>query len=222
MLKKIEIACFNLESAIIAEKSGADRIELCENYKEGGLSPDENLMKEVLRKTDIPVFVMIRPRTGNFFYTEKEIEIMKQQILNCKKHNCDGVVFGVLNPDNTINVEACKALVQLAQPLPCTFHRAFDETKNKELTLEQIISCGFKRILTSGGAATALEGKENLKQFVELANGRITIIPGGGIRSSNIKNISEATGALEFHSAAILENDTANANEIHLICQQLN
>lgn len=215
MSVKLEIACFNLESALIAEENGADRIELCTNYKEGGLFPAESLLKEVLAKTSIPVFVMIRPRAGNFYYSIKEIEKMKEQILFCKKNNCDGLVFGVLNSDNTVNITACQQLVQLAEPLPCTFHRAFDEIHDQKTALQHIIDCGFKRILSSGSAANAVLGKNNLRELVQLSNGKIMIMPGGGIRSSNIKELISITGAKEFHSAAITSNnEMANAEEI--------
>lgn len=215
MSAKLEIACFHLESALIAEENGADRIELCTNYKEGGLFPGESLLKEVLAKTSIPVFVMIRPRSGNFNYSNAEIEKMKEQILFCKKNNCDGLVFGILNSDNTVNITACQELVQLALPLPCTFHRAFDEVHDQKTALQQIIACGFKRILSSGSAANAVLGKNNLRELVQLSNGKIMIMPGGGIRSSNIKELISITGAKEFHSAAITSNnEMANAEEI--------
>lgn len=218
MKRKLEIACFNLESAIIAETNGASRIELCENYNEGGISPSESLIKTVLEKTNIPVFVMIRPRPGNFCYSENEIELMKKQILFCKTNNCDGVVFGILTPDKNINVSACTELVNLAKPLPSTFHRAFDEISDSETALENIITCGFKRILTSGGAITALDGKEKLQRLIEIADERIIIVPGGGIRSSNIAEITTITHASEFHSAAIIDHtDLANADEIQLL-----
>lgn len=223
MSRKLEIACFNLESAIIAEANGANRIELCENYTEGGVFPSEELIKAVLNKTSIPVFVMIRPRAGNFIYTEKEIEQMKSQIQFCKQNNCDGLVFGVLTADKNINVQACTELVKLARPLPCTFHRAFDEVSDTKTALEQIIMCGFKRILTSGGAKTAIAGKEKIKQLNDLADNRIMIVSGGGIRSSNINDLLENTKAEEFHSAALTdESELANAEEIQSLIKNLN
>ena len=221
MIRKLEIACFNLESAIIAEANGAHRIELCENYNEGGITPSEKLIKTVLAATDLPVFVMIRPRPGDFCYSEKEIEQMKSQILLCKENNCDGVVFGILTPDKNINTIACAELVRMANPLPATFHRAFDEISDSEQALEKIIECGFKRILTSGGAKTAKEGKGKLKRLIEIANKRIIIVPGGGVRSSNIADIDAFTYATEFHSAAVIDNtDLADAIEIQLMCNK--
>lgn len=212
---KLEIACFNLESALIAEENGADRIELCANYKEGGIYPGESLLKEVLAKTSIPVYVMIRPRPGNFCYSKQEIEKMKEQIVFCKKNNCDGLVFGILNSDNTVHVAACQQLVELAEPLPCTFHRAFDEVHDQKTALQQIIGCGFKRILSSGSAANASLGKNKLRELIQLANKSIIIMPGGGIRSSNINELIQYTEAKEFHSAALTSNsEIANPEEI--------
>lgn len=223
MNKKLEIACFNLESALIAEENGADRIELCENYKEGGLFPNETLLKKVLDKTTIPVFVMIRPRPGNFVYSPDEIEIMKQQIQLCKKLNCDGVVFGLLNSDTTINTAACKQLVKLAEPLPCTFHRAFDQVNDSSSALEQIIDCGFKKILTSGVSTNAITGKNSLRELIQKAAERIVIMPGGGIRSSHIRELADFSGAEEFHSAAIISTEEiANAEEIKKLKSNLN
>ncbi|MBN8692155.1 MAG: copper homeostasis protein CutC [Bacteroidetes bacterium] len=223
MNKKLEIACFNLESALIAEENGADRIELCENYKEGGLFPNEVLIKEVLTKTTIPVFVMIRPRSGNFIYSPDEVEIMKQQIHLCKKLNCDGIVFGVMNEDGSINTAVCKQLVKLAEPLSCTFHRAFDQVNDYSKALEQIIDCRFKRILTSGVNTNAITGKNILRELIQKAEDRIIIMPGGGIRSSHVCELAEFTEAKEFHSAAIInENETANAEEIKKLKSNLN
>lgn len=222
MLRKLEIACFNLESAITAEVHGAHRIELCENYNEGGVSPSEKLIKATLEKTSIPVFVMIRPRASDFCYSEKEIEVMKNQILFCKQNNCDGVVFGALTKDKKVNAIVCTELVKLAGPLASTFHRAFDEISDINEALENIIACGFKRILTSGGAKTAHEGEEKLKRLIEAANDRIIIVPAGGIRSSNIGEIAQVTNSTEFHSAAITDyTELANAAEIQLLTKKL-
>lgn len=222
MLKKLEIACFNLASAIIAEANGAHRIELCEKYSEGGISPTMNLIKTTLEKTSIPVFVMIRPRSGDFCYTEKEIELMKNQIQFCKQNNCDGVVFGVLTADKKVNISICEELVKLALPLPSTFHRAFDEISDKEEALETIITSGFKRILTSGGAKNACDAKEKLQQLNAIAKNRIIIVPGGGIRSSNILEIAQTTNSFEFHSAALTNNtEMASAEEIQLLTKKL-
>ena len=204
MSKVIEIACFNLESCLIAQKAGAHRIELCENYKAGGITPPEKLISGARQQLQIDMFVMIRPRKGNFIYSDSEFEQMKEQIQFCKKINCEGVVFGVLSVENKVDVVRCKELVEMSKPMQCTFHRAFDEIENSEQGLEDIIICGFSRILTSGKQKTAIEGITSIANLIRKAKNRIIIIPGGGIRSSNISQLLK-TEAAEFHSAAIVD-----------------
>lgn len=222
MNRLLEIACFNYPSVMAAERGGAARIELCENYEAGGITPSESLITKVREQTNIPVFVMIRPRPGNFCYNETEIEQMKKQILFCKQNNCDGFVFGVLTHDHKVNVEVCKDLVSLASPLPCTFHRAFDTIADFSEAVKQIIDCGFKRILSSGKSANALEGKDVLKQLNILSDNRIIIVAGGGIRSSNVLDIASSTQCTEFHSAAIItKTEFADEQEIQLLKKKL-
>ena len=222
MQKTLEIACFNFQSATDAAESGADRIELCENYSEGGVTPAACLLSEVIDSVNIPVFCMIRPRSGNFVYSENEVQLMKEQIEFSKSIGCKGVVFGVLTEDFNINKTICKQLVELAHPLECTFHRAFDAADDIHKALEDVIACGFKRILTSGQAKTASEGKDIIKQLVELSNRRISIMPGGSIRSNTIKMLAQYTGAVEFHSAAITGTSAfADKSEIKQLVQEL-
>lgn len=210
----LEIACFNLSSCLIAQKAGANRIELCENYKAGGITPAETLIIEARQQLQIDLFVMIRPREGNFIYSDPEFEQMKKQLLFCKEQKCDGIVFGILTKENKVDIKRCKELVQLAKPIQCTFHRAFDDIENSEQGLEDIIECGFSRILTSGKQKTATEGFSLITNLMEKAKNRIIIMPGGGIRSSNISQLKK-TGATEFHSAAILnESETADGSEV--------
>ncbi len=210
----LEIACFNLQSCLIAQKVGANRVELCKNYSVGGITPDENTITEARKQLHINLFVIIRPREGNFVYTDSEFEQMKSQIMFCKKTNCEGVVFGILTNQNKIDAPRCKELAALAKPMQCTFHRAFDEIENTEQALEEIIECGFTRILTSGKGKTAIAGAKNIEHLIQKAKGRITIMPGGGIRSSNISELIK-TKATEFHSAAIINsNETADETEI--------
>lgn len=217
-----EIACFNLQSCLIAQKAGAHRIELCENYSFGGISPSENLIIEVRKNLQIDLFVMIRPREGNFVYSEKEFEQMKSKIQFSKQHNCNGVVFGILTGENTVDKKRCKELVELAKPMPCTFHRAFDEIQDSEKALEEIIECGFSRLLTSGKQKTAIQGIELIKTLITKAKDRIIIMPGGGIRSSNISELVFHTQAKEFHSAATLnEMEMVNENEIKNILKAI-
>ncbi|MDR6920471.1 MULTISPECIES: copper homeostasis protein CutC [Chryseobacterium] len=214
-MSKIEIACFNPESAIIAFENGADRIELCDGLSEGGTTPDFEITKELRTEIDIPVFVMIRPRGGDFTYSEVEFEQMKTDLLQLKSLNVDGFVFGILDENDEVNIEQNKTLVELAEPLPCTFHRAFDRAKSLEESLEKVISCGFKTILTSGQKPNVSEGMENLKKLVELSDGRIEILVGGGLRSINIEEIRDFTKAGYFHSSAITDGGSmANPDEV--------
>jgi copper homeostasis protein len=211
----LEIACFNLESCVIAQQAGASRIELCSNYELGGITPLKELIVEARNKISIDLFVMIRPRGGNFNYSENEFLQMQETILFCKEQNCDGVVFGILNKNNEVDIERCANLVSLAKPLKCTFHRAFDLCSDPEKALNEIRESGFSRILTSGGKGNANENLVQLKHLITLAENKITIIVGGGIRSENIFEIIEQTGAKEFHSAAIIDNtDVTDEKEI--------
>ncbi|WP_276875250.1 copper homeostasis protein CutC [Chryseobacterium joostei] len=214
-MSKIEIACFNPESAIIAFESGADRIELCDGLSEGGTTPNFETTKKLREKINIPIFVMIRPRGGDFTYSDAEFEQMKTDLISLKSLNVDGFVFGILDENDEVNREQNKILVELASPLPCTFHRAFDRAKGLDSSLEKVIECGFTTILTSGQKPNVSEGKENLKKLVELADGRLEILVGGGLRSSNIEDIRACTRAEYFHSSAITDGGAfANADEV--------
>jgi copper homeostasis protein len=214
-MSKIEIACFNPESALIAFENGADRIELCDGLSEGGTTPDFETVKQLREKINIPIFVMVRPRGGDFTYSDDEFEQMKSDLVQLKSLNVDGFVFGILDENDEVNIEQNKILVELAKPYPCTFHRAFDRAKDLEKSLEKVIECGFTTILTSGQKPNVSEGKENLKKLVALSNGRIEILVGGGLRSSNIEEIREFTKAGYFHSSAITDGGAfANAEEV--------
>ena len=213
--KKIEIACFNFESALIAQKAGADRVELCAEMSVGGTTPSIEIIQQARENLNIDLYVMIRPRGGNFVYSEAEFEQMKSEIETIKKLGVNGFVFGILKEDNTINIEQNKALMELAKPFPCTFHRAFDEVSDLKKALEDVISCGFSTILTSGTFPNVMEGKEVLKQLVIQANNRIEIMPGGGLRSTNISELNEMVNANWYHSSAITDGSgIANSEEI--------
>jgi copper homeostasis protein len=212
---QLEIACFNLDSAVFAQDNGADRVELCTNRTSGGTTPDLELTKTVRNKVTIDLNVMIRPRGGDFVYSDSEFEQMKSEILTLKKLQVDGFVFGILNEDGTINEQQNAELVALANPLSCTFHRAFDEVKNKLEALESLIECGFKTILTSGEETNAVDGVNVLARLVEKANNRIVIMAGGGLRSTNIGLLKEKTKAVFYHSSAIIDmGEIANPEEI--------
>lgn len=206
----LEIAAFSLQDAIAAANAGADRIELCSNYNEGGITCSHEILRQARAQIQAPIFPIIRPRAGNFIYSDDEFDVMKEDIIFCKKLGFDGVVLGVLKEDKTVDIDKTRELVELAHPLPVTFHRAFDETINPFEALEDIISCRCKRILTSGQKSTAFDGKDLLKQLVESSSQRITIMPGGGIRSNHIKELKEYIVATEFHSAAITNTNSAS------------
>ena len=212
-MKKIEIACFDLESALIAQNAGADRIELCADMSVGGKTPTIEIIKQAREHLTIDLYVMIRPRGGNFVCSEAEFEQMKLGIETIKKLGVNGFVFGILNKDKTINIEQNKALLELAKPFPCTFHRAFDEVLNVDKALEDVISCKFSTILTSGTFPNVMEGKEVLKQLVIQANNRIEIMPGGGLRSTNVLELNEMVNANWFHSSAITDGSEISSPE---------
>lgn len=219
---QLEIACFNYESALIAQERGADRIELCENMKLGGTTPNYVLVVRVREKLSIKMHVIIRPRGGDFVYSDEEFVEMKQDIKQFKKLGVDGFVFGILNSDGSINKNRNHELVYLAQPLPCTFHRAFDVVKDIEQSLEDVIDCGFKTILTSGQEMGVVKGISVLNQIQKLAKERIVIMPGGGLRSSNIKLLQEELEPTFYHSSAITDNsEKADPEEIEKLKNNL-
>ena len=212
---KLEIACFNLKSALIAQENGADRVELCANMKEGGTTPDFKIAEQARKDLDIDLNVMIRPRGGDFVYTDAEFEQMKSEIVALKKLNIDGFVFGILDREGNVNMDQNQELVALADPIPCTFHRAFDVVNNVYQSLENVIECGFKTILTSGQKENVVEGITILAELVKKANNRIVIMPGGGLRSTNIGLLKQKTNATFYHSSAIVElGETANGGEV--------
>ena len=210
----LEIACFNFESAVIAEKAGADRIELCENYSEGGVTPGYDLIRKVKSTLEIPVHVLVRPRGGDFIYSQDEFEIMKRDVEECKRSEIDGIVFGILSNDLSIDVKRCSELLYLATPMKTTFHRAFDRVKNLIESLDDLMTMGFNYLLTSGQKKTAVDGMKLISELIEKANDQIIVMPGGSVRSDNISSLLK-TNAKEFHSSALIQNGLiADANEI--------
>ncbi|HCT23309.1 MAG TPA: copper homeostasis protein CutC [Chitinophagaceae bacterium] len=204
----LEICVFNTATAIAAAAAGADRIELCENYANGGTTPSYGYLRTAREKVSIPIFPMIRPRGGDYYHRPEEIEIIKKDILLCKELGFEGVVIGLLNIDGTIDKDNTARLVEVAYPLDVTFHRAFDRCKDPLEALETIIACGCTRILTSGQQPKAPDGKELIKTLVDQADGRIIIMPGSGINSSNVAMMREFTGATEFHTSARILKDS--------------
>jgi len=218
----LEIACFNIESAIIAQQAGANRIEFCVDMNVGGITPkleDFILLKSTIH---IPIFLMIRPRGGNFIYSNVEFEHMKNDILHFKNVGANGFVFGILTENKEVNIIQNKELVELANPFPCTFHRAFDEINNQMEALDVIIECGFKTILTSGTANNAMDGLVSLQTLASKANDKICIMPGGGVRANHVEILKENINTNWFHSSAVLQNEIANMDEVFMLKSKLN
>ena len=199
---KLEIIGFNIESCIAAQQAGAHRIELCDNPAEGGTTPSYGFIKAARKNLSIELYVMIRPRGGDFYYSEDEFTIMKTDIEICKTLGCDGIVIGMLNKDGIVDKIRSKELVALAYPLGVTFHRAFDRAKDPFEAMEDIIEIGCERILTSGQQPTAVDGIQIIKELILKADNRIIIMPGSGVNAENIISIAENCGAVEFHSSA--------------------
>lgn len=195
----LEVCIDSVQSAIHAEKGGASRVELCDNLFEGGTTPSAGTIEVTRKNINIGLHVIIRPRGGDFLYSDLEFEIMKKDVLLAKQLGANGVVFGMLNADGTIDKDRNAVLVELAYPMSTTFHRAFDMTADPYQALEDIISLGMDRVLTSGQERTVPEGAELIAQLVEKAGDRIIILPGGGIDEFNIEKIVEATGVKECH-----------------------
>ena len=199
----LEIAVFSAEGAIVASDSGADRIELCSGYSEGGLTPSYGTIRFVVEKSKCPVFVMIRPRGGNFFYSSHELEIMKKDILVCKELGANGMVTGTLTTDGLIDEKIISEIVKLSAPLPVTFHRAFDVCHEDPFpAMEKLINCGVKRILTSGQKSSAPDGTGLISALNKKADGRIIIMPGAGINPGNISELMKQTNCPEYHASA--------------------
>ena len=195
----IEACLDSVPSALAAEAGGARRIELCDNLVEGGTTPSAGAIELCKERLSIPVFVMIRPRGGEFLYDEVEFELMRRDIAHAKRLGADGVVFGLLTPDGRVDVTRTRALLEAARPLPVTFHRAFDAARDPDEALEALIEIGVARVLTSGQQATAPEGAELIRRLVERAQGRIGILPGCGLDETNVRAFVERTGVREVH-----------------------
>ena len=201
----IKEACVeSFEKALEAQNNGANRIELCENLAVGGTTPSYGTVKVCLEKLDIPIFPMIRARGGNFIYSKDEIEIMKEDIKIFKELGVKGVVLGCLTSDNKIDLELTKKLVNLAYPMEVTFHKAIDEIQNPLDYIDNLINIGIKRILTSGGKVTALEGKDLINEMIKKSNGRLKIVVAGKVTKENLNGLSNLISADEFHGKLIV------------------
>jgi copper homeostasis protein len=200
----LEVCANSVASALAAQEGGAYRVELCDNLEGGGTTPSFGQILTARKRLHIKLFVLIRPRTGDFLYTDEEYQIMLSDVQGCIKAGCDGMVIGILNPDGTVDKSRCREIVELtkANKLGITFHRAFDMCADQYQALEDIIELGFDRILTSGGRTTAMEGASIINHLVEKAAGRIAIMPGCGVDEHNVADLVRFTGATEVHASA--------------------
>lgn len=206
-MKKVEIACCNIESVINANNAGASRIELFENLADGGCTPSYGMLKKAKEVSKIPVYVMIRPRGGNFCYTNEELEIMQEDIKVCLELNIKGIVFGVLTKEDKVDQAACGLLLETWKNRPATFHRAFDNSNNLENAVNSIIQLGFERILTSGGQPKAEQGLEVILELHRKYGEQISIMAGSGITSENVHLFSELN---EVHATCKVETKNNN------------
>lgn len=205
----VEIVVYNIESAMKAQEGGADRIELCENPGEGGTTPSYGTIELVRQNLSIDVFVMIRPRGGDFHYSNYEFHAMKRDMSQCQRLSVDGIVFGIVTPEGRIDVKRCKELIDKARPLKVTCHRAFDMTRDPFEALEDCIAAGFDRILTAGQQAQAVKGASLIGELIKKANGRIAIMPGSGVNENTVEEIVSKSGAKEIHFSATAFRESA-------------
>ena len=217
----LEVCANGLDSSLNAQRAGVDRIELCDFLEAGGITPHSDVVSVVKERIVIPVYVLIRPRPGNFIYSKEEFRKMQKEIDMCLKLKVEGIVLGILNSEGNVDIDRCAELVNIVKPLPLTFHRAFDKVKNPLVALEEIIELGFGRILTSGQKAYCLEGSEMISQLIAQANGRISIMAGAGITEDNIAEVVKRSNANEFHFSAKVkppnENYISDLNRIRKI-----
>jgi copper homeostasis protein len=199
---ELEVIGFDLASCLIAETHGANRIELCANPEEGGTTPSYGMIAVARRNTTIELCPIIRPRGGDFLFTDQEFRAMLVDVEQCGLLGCDGVVIGMLSRDGHVDVERCSELIRRADSMKVTFHRAFDRVKDPMRSLAEIIELGCARILTSGLRPNVDMGKDMLRTLVAAAGDRITIMPGSGVRSANVLELAQFTGARAFHSSA--------------------
>ncbi|GGE64030.1 copper homeostasis protein [Pedobacter psychrotolerans] len=198
----LEVCANSYTSAVAAQLGGAKRVEFCDNLAEGGTTPSYGQIKLAKQNLNIAIWPIIRPRGGDFLYSELEFNLMKEDVKICKSLNCEGVVIGILKEDGSVDITRCQELIELAKPMKVAFHRAFDMCNDMEKALEDLIGMGIVRVLSSGGASSAYLGINQLAKLIKQANGRITIMPGAGINAGNIKELYLKTGATDFHASA--------------------
>jgi copper homeostasis protein len=211
----LEICVESLDHAVAAERGGADRLELCSDLPSGGVTPSAELMQAARRQVSIPIHVLIRPRAGDFCYSDDEFGIMRREIQAAKQFGMNGIVLGILNGNNQVAVERTRSLVEAARPLPVTFHRAFDASQNLQTALEDVIRTGASRILTSGGEPTATQGLSTLAGLAQAAKDRILIMACGAINADNVADIARTTQAREFHTSVGTSHPRSGNNRNH-------
>lgn len=210
----LEAPVFTVEAGLKAAEYGINRLELCSDFGEGGETPSAGALSFLKEKVQIPVFVMIRPRGGDFVYTPEELYVMRKDITILRSHGADGFVFGALDKEGHVDKEACKYLMHAVEDSPCTFHRAFDISKDKDKAIEDIISCGFQRILTSGGENNVTKGMSNIQKWIGQASDQIIIMPGGGLNPSHIPQL-KCTGKLKEVHASCKAFRPTESNYVH-------
>jgi copper homeostasis protein len=200
-----EVCVESFQEALVVAASGATRIELCDNLAVGGTTPSYGTIKKVINELTVPVMVMIRPRGGDFCYSPEEFDIMRDDLLICRELGVVGVVFGLLNPDQTIDIERTKELVELARPMEVTFHKAIDDSIDILLSIKKLKNIGIDRVLTSGGKPTALEGCETLLKMIEIAGDELNIIVAGKVTWENFEEIRQSIPSKEYHGRRLVE-----------------
>ena len=205
MIRDLEICTFNLTDTKVASNHKISRIELCEKKDLGGITPRRELIKESLQ-LGTPIHPIIRPRGGDFNYSSRELNIMLDNVSFCRDNRCSGIVFGFLNKKNDVDISLCREIIKVSGNMSLTFHRAFDKTRNPFESMEKIIDLGFDRILTSGQKSDAVSGLRLINALTEKSNGRISIMPGAGVRSSNIDILLDNKKISEFHSSCYINN----------------
>lgn len=208
-MAKLEICANSVESALNAQNGGADRVELCMELSVGGVTPSKGMIQLARELLEIPLYVLIRPRSGDFYYSTMELEIMKEDIAYCAELGCNGVVIGALTPERKIDQLKTVALMDAAGFMDVTFHRAFDQVPNHFDAMDTLRELGVQRVLTSGGSGNAVDNVDMLCELIEEAEDEIIIMPGGGIRTENLSVLLE-TGALEYHSSALLKGEASS------------
>jgi len=219
-----ELCAEHLDAALLAREGGADRIELCSGLSEGGLTPSHALLRATIDQSGLPVYVLLRPRSGNFVYSDQEFALIEEDLDHARQLGASGFVAGALKPDGSVDQQRMRRLVELAGPLEMTFHRAFDVSADLERALEDVIATGCKRILTSGGAENVLAGADRLGELVEQAAGRIAIAAGGGLRIANAAQVARRSRTTHFHGSMRRqagETMVTDVNDIRAVIETL-